>query len=409
MSRYFDDGQYDLVKLTLKTNTSNPVELDIMPLMVDMTIYESIYTNTLSGNISLIEAYNLVNEYSLGNGETIEVQYNTAGIDTVTKHRFVVYKLSEPTRISEHSTGHVFYFMSEEAINSMRKRQFGGYTAEISTIVSSIYDNIKRGFEPKPLEVSDTRNIHNFVFTGNEAFMAIQMLSNQAISKTDDVGYVFFEDSEKFRFVSIEELFQQQPVIEYAYKNSSVFEEIHKRNEESFNAYQAFDILPANNYTERMNEGLYGGSWARFSILDKNLQIVNYNVRDNYVKEKSLASSPLPIDNNYNDSFSDKLFLTYGLEQNDGFNPYVNSRMTKLRSSNFTVSIGAFGDSTLKVGMVCKANIPNWSSNSMEPTNPDRDIYTGKFLIAEIKHTFTQKLYTQRIKIIKDAYEETTA
>lgn len=409
MSRYFDDGQYNLLKLTVKTATANPVELDLTNIMVDLVLYESIYTDTLSGNVSIIETDNMVKEYSLGNGEVIEIQFNTAGIEQVTRMNAVVYKVSEATRVSEHATGYILHFMSEECLNSLRRRQFTGHTAEISSIVSEVYDRIKRGTDPKPLEVTQTRNIHNFVFTGQEGLRAIQMMANQAISTADETGYLFFEDMDKFQFVPLEKLYQQEPVVEYVYKNSSVFEDVKKKNEESFNAYQDFTVIQGSNLSERMNDGVYGGTWARFSILDKNLQIVNYNAKDNFVKEKSLAKSPVPIDSNYNDSFSDKLYLTYGLEQNDGFNPYVNGRMNKLRSSNFAISIGTFGDSTLRVGQTCKANIPNWSIDGMDPTNPNRDVLTGKFLIAEIKHIFSQKLYTQRIKLIKDAYEEVTA
>ena len=409
MSRYFDNGQYNLTKLLLKTNTSQKVEVDLRPAMYDMTLYETIYKETLSGNLTIIESSNIVREYSLGNRETIEIEFNTAGVDKTTKMKAVVYKVGEPQRVSDHATGHTIYFMSEEALNSVRKKTFWGATDVISSLVTRLYDGIKRAVDPKPLEVSPTMLIQSYVFTGNEALDAIHMVSSKAMSASGNRGYVFYEDFDKFNFKPLEELYQQDPVVEYAYKNSGVYNDVKNRAAEAFNAYQDYEVLPAANMAQRLTDGLYGSSWANFSINQKFIAIENYDAKKDFDQSKSLGKSPLPIDNDYNDAYSDRLFLSYSCSTDEAHQPMVLNKMTKARSSAFSVSIGVFGDSTLRVGQTCKANIPNWSSNGMQPSGADRDVLTGKFLIAEIKHQFTQKLYTQRIKIVKDAYEEITA
>ncbi|MNE96402.1 hypothetical protein D3C80_1946030 [compost metagenome] len=81
--------------------------------------------------------------------------------------------------------------------------------------------------------------------------------------------------------------------------------------------------------------------------------------------------------------------------------------MKLLKSNSFTVNIGTFGNSALKAGLVIKATIPSFSQDSLGPN--DFDNISGKFLVAEIKHILSGKMYNQRIKLIKDSFEETIA
>lgn len=409
MDKYFENGQYMLNKLTITTNTSSPVELDIHSVMKDMTIYESIYSNTVSGNITIVDSSNTIREFNLGNYEKIKIDYNTAGVETPTVVNAIIYKVSKPFRMSEHASGHTLYFASEELFNSIAMKTFTGHEQEISSIVEELYDRIKRQEETKSLATSKTKNIENYLFTGNTVFEAINMVAEQATSLTGENGYVFYEDLEKFNFTTIETLYQQEPVIEYAYKNSGVFDDAKRtRNEEAFNSYQDFEIMDYNSYSQNLNDGEFGSAWGNFSIYDKRLDIYNYSVDKNFDADKSLGVKQAPLPNGWANNFNNKLSLTYTSNFGTKFVPTIDGRMVKLRSSNFVVSIGVFGDSTLRVGSTCIANIPNWSSNGMQPSGADRDIYSGKFLITEIKHVFTQKLYTQRIKIIKDEYEVPT-
>lgn len=406
MDKYFENGQYMLNKLSITTNSTTPVELDINAVMKDMTIYESIYNNTISGNITVVDSSNMIREYNLGSYEKIKIEYNTAGVETPTVVNAIIYKVSKPFRMSEHASAHTLYFASEELFNSIANKVFTGHEEEISSIVEKLFDIIKRKEETKGLVADKTKNIENYLFTGNTTFDAINMVAEQATSLAGDNGYVFYEDLEKFNFTTIEALYKKEPVIEYAYKNSGVFDDVKvTRNEESFNAYQDFEIMDYNSYSQNLTDGEFGSAWGNFSIYDKRLDIYNYSVDQNFDSEKSLGTKQVPLPNGWANNFNNKLSLSYASNFGTKFVPTVDGRMVKLRSSNFVVSIGVFGDSTLRVGSTCIANIPNWSSDGMQPSGADKDIYSGKFLIAEIKHIFTQKLYTQRIKITKDEYE----
>lgn len=400
MGKYVSDGQYELNELTIVKNDELEKDFDVISALKDMTIYESIYTNTISGNVTIVDSTNFINEYSIGNRDAIRISYNTSGIDTATTYVGIIYKVSKPYRVSDHASGYTLYFASEEAFISNRAKQFSGHREEISNIVQKLYESSTRAKNPKPLQLTKTRNIEHYVFTGDTTFEAINMIGAQAVSEANDNGYVFYEDMDKFNFTPIELLYQQEPTIEYYYKNAGIFDDVKNKHEESFNAFQDVEIMDGNSYTQSVLDGEYGSAWGKFSIYEKNLHIYNYDVGSKFDPTKSLGDSPYISDYDKNSVYSDKLYIGYASNENTYFEPYVNGRMVKLRASNYVVSVGTFGDSTTRVGSVLKANIPTWSANI------DGKNISGRYLIAEIKHVFTPKLYTQRMKIIKDAFEE---
>lgn len=402
--RYLDSGDYDLHRLSIFTNTVNQVEIDLRPGMLDMTIYESIYTPIISGNVTVVDSTNMIKENAIGNGELIRISYNTSGIKTPVEYFGIVYKVSEPIRVTEHSTGQTIYFVSPEAFNSLKNRVFNGYTEDNFNIVNKLYEMMKFQARPKELNITPTKNIENYVFTGDTVLEAIDIVTKDSVSTADESGYVFYEDMEKFNFVPLEQLYKTDPVVEYAYKNSSMFDNPNNRAEESFNTYQDFELMPPTNYMQKTMDGEYGSSWAVFSTYTNTLNIIEYGASQDYDSTKSLGVGPQLSTLTMFHNPLNKLSIDYATDSETKFYARIKNTMTKLRSSTVVVSIGLFGDSTIRAGNVCKATIPNWSMTADSDSEP-KDYISGKFLIAEIKHMFKQNLYTQRMKLVKDAYE----
>lgn len=406
MSKYLSNGDYELIKAVIVSNTANPVELDISSALVDMIVYESIYSATMSGNISFIDTNNLLQEYALGNGERVEIEWFTSGADdAIIKVQGEVYKSSGPERLNEHSSGVTLHFASPELIKNRRTKLFTGHVETCAQIVDRVLQKIARTKEPKKLLSSPTRNIEHIVFTGHSPIEAMKLCASRAVSTTGRYGFLFFENNQNFRFSPLEELYNQEPVTEFTHKNSGVFEDVKKRTEESFNAYQELSIETPCSFADNMKTGQYGSTWSFLSLIDKELRVFEHDVKSKFDKNKSLAKSPTKVDKVISKDYQDKVVLSYSLEREDNDICTLNNRMLLLQSESYIVNISTYGNSNLKVGDVCVANIPSYSSDSF--SGEEMDLVTGKFLIAEIKHVIGAKGYNQRIKLIKDAFEET--
>lgn len=406
--KYVRSGQYELVKLAIMTNTANPIELDISGVFTDALVYESIFDGTMSGNVSFVDTNNLVQKCGLGRGETIIMEWFTAGIDgTPISVVGTVFDMMGPHELNDQASGFTLHFASPEFVESMKRKLFSGHNELCSDTVGRIVERVKRPIKPKSLNATTTRNIEHIVFSGQTPLQGIDMCSRRAISSTNLNGYLFFEDNQQFRFAPIEELYSQEPIAEYKYRSMPVFDDPNNIHEESFNTYQSFEIEPPNKFIDDLDDGQYGSSSGFLSLLDKSLTIHNYNAKSNFNQNNTLGKSAVSLDQNFNSDNSDHLSIHYRSAKSDNESSFMNNRLKLLKSNSTSVNIGTFGNSTLRVGTVIKASVPTFSKESQSAS--DFDNVSGKFLIAEIKHILTQKTFNQRIKLIKDSYEEVVA
>lgn len=402
---YSRSGEFELLKLSLTTNTVNPVVLDLQKSYVDVLVYESIYENTMTGSVSIVDTDNNIQKYGLGYGELIELEWNTTGIDAGSVYvSGIVFDITGPAKVSDHSSGFTLHFASPEMFNSIKNRVFTGHKETCSSIVESLFTRMARKtIKQKKLVATGTRNIEHLVFNGQTVFKAIGMCSRRSVSNENLSGYMFYEDNQEFKFVPIEELYKQEPVTQFRYNNKATYEDVKNAHEESFNTFQQFEYEPANKHLTDISEGQLGSSWGYVSLQDKSMQIYQTSAKDKFDENNSLGKIPKLLSNNFNPDYSDKLTVKYSQEHLPNQTNIVDNRMKLIQSNSFAVNIGVFGNSLLKVGTTCKASIPSYSSEDF--TLNETDVHSGKFLIAEIKHIITPKQYNQRIKLIKDSYE----
>lgn len=405
---YGRSGQYELIQCVIKTKSEESQQIDISGSFVDAVVYESIYDTTMSGHISVVDTGNFIQRAGLGNLESIHLEWKTSGTDESILVEGQVYDLMGPHEVSGHASGFTMHFCSPEFINSIRDKVLNGYLDTSSSIVKRIFSRIQREepFVQKELIADQTQSIENIVFTGNDPIEAIQLCSRMSCSSTGHLGSIFFENNQEFKFTTLETLYGQDPVIEYVYRNSPVYEDVNNASEESFNVIQDMVLEESNTLLDKIRDGQYGSTFGCVSLDDKRMNMYSFDVDSEFDESKALARSPGPKGGLVNKQHNDSLNLSYTVERSQS-EPYAfKNRMKLLQAMNYPVSIGVFGNSTLKAGLVCIANIPNFSSD----TGPERfDTLSGKFLIAAIKHVLTPKQYTQRIQITKDSFEETVA
>lgn len=402
MSKYYRSGQFELVKLSIVTNSNQPTELDLSGSYTNVTLYESIFDKTMSGTVSFVDTNNIINLYGLGNGETVEVQFKTSGVDESIKFKGIVYDLTGPAVLNDHTSGYTLHYTSPLSLNSMRLALFNAYKGNVDAAVKDIY--LKMSGE-KPLESHKTKYIENIVLTGQRPMEAVSLFASLAVGADSTYGYMFFEDNAKFNFKPLAVLYKQQPVREFFYSSTPSFENVKNSQEEMFDVFQEFEYEEGSKYIEKINDGLLGASSHHVSLLDKTDTVIQYTPKTVFNKSTSIA--PHPFRSDYKHSVDTKIHLSYNIEPRQSEPDLQKNVLHRFKALETVLNIGIFGDSTLKVGQTCIANVPNYSSDDFSPDalNP----LSGKFLIAEIKHIFNPKQYNQRIMLIKDSYEEKVA
>ena len=124
---------YNLKQLSLITSMAggNGI-IDLMPLMVEVNLYEDVYSATISGEVVLQDALGLVSNYLLKGTEFIQIQLQkTTQDNTFISRNYRVYKISKRD-ISDSNQYEVYIlnFCSEEFFISEQYRISKSYKGQ---------------------------------------------------------------------------------------------------------------------------------------------------------------------------------------------------------------------------------------------------------------------------------------
>lgn len=395
--KYTQNGAFNLKKLELQFDDG--IYVNLIPLFIDATIYESIYGVAISGNISIMDTTSLYNENFLGNGERVRIVFETAGSDNQIDVTGVVYKCSPPTRVNEHTSGLVLFFTSEEIINNKRTIVERAFNDTCSNIVKELHKTIS----DKPISSVPSKELHHFVGAKQNPIDVIGMLARRSVSQSDEYGYMYFENNKQFVFLPLEYLLRQPSVAFYQYKNAGVFQDVKKKEEEAFASIQDYSINEVPNLITQTNDGVLGSQTINLNIREKSFFKTKYDNESKFRKNIALGRVPNLDKSLINEDYTDKLYSFVSDNEKPLQNYRHRNMNTILNIERYSARISVFGDSNLTCGSVITCNLPVWGKDANKGQAPDP--FSGDFLVAEIKHTLKSKQYMQTMKLIKDSFE----
>lgn len=406
---YQNNGHYVLEELILDPteNRDESQFINLIPLMVECSLYESIEDKVMSGSVSIIDAAAIDDIFPIDGFERISISFYTAGNDSnPINYEGYIYKVSPKHRVTEHANGLTLYFCSEASLLSTRAFVQSGYNDSPDVIVDNIYRQYLQRFTRKPLVTSSAKGICKHVFGAITPLEAISVLERYSSSIEGNSSYVFYEDNQKFNFKPLQELYQQEPVASYKYALAGAYNNVNNKNEESFENIQDIRVKNENSLSDKIMDGLYGSKHCIFDLMTKtfiNDSTVLYNKDEWYNKEKSLGKYP---SRKKQEQREDIIKMSYGSGVDDLVlhRDRINSEMKRIELELCTAEILVFGDSKLKVGDVIECFLPNLNMDQDNIESP----FSGKFLITAIKHMIMPETYTQTIQVQKDAYEVIT-
>ena len=190
---------------------SEPKKVSVRSQIMELNIYEDIFTKGLSGNVVIVDNQNVPNHLPLTGFERIEFKLNTPGISkgfdftSVTGHPMYIYKISNRQEISPRTQAYVLHFSSKEILTNEKKKIYRAMSGNIDQMIMDIF---RRDLESnKTLILEETNGARKYVPTGLRPFEFIDGLCNNAESgRFANAGFLFYEDSTGYRFRSIENM-----------------------------------------------------------------------------------------------------------------------------------------------------------------------------------------------------------
>lgn len=210
-----DATSYQLHQLTLISSCGRAV--DITGIWKELSVYEDIFTNTLSGSVVLNDSRNLINELPIIGSEFLLLSFEKPTQDLVFTRTFRVYKLSDRTHETNTNETYILHFASEELILNEQVLVSKAYQSRtISTMVDDICRNVLKIPDSKLQRdaIQATDSTTSLIIPNWSPFYAINWLSTIALSgDVLSASFVFFENRLGYYFRAIETMFRGEPVL----------------------------------------------------------------------------------------------------------------------------------------------------------------------------------------------------
>ena len=447
-------GDYILRELVLHNYYEE--KTDILPIVQELNIYESIYNNAITGTVVVGDTKNQIARMKLQGLERISFKVTTPGqtglkdsidFSRTTGDPLHVYKITDRKMITNNMMVYTIHFASREFMRNTRLKVSQAYTGKLDQMVHEITKDYLDS--KKTLFVETTSNQDKIVIPNMRPFDAINMIAKKAIPENSrgGVGYYFYETSKGFNFRSWESMvssksnFKRSPRDEFFYQpakipgsdpkavNDRALQEL--RTIEEYEFVNNFHDVAANTVL-----GTYGHRVITYNLFDKNIETNDYHYHDQFTESKhtdsttsqfdgeryAIAPSPVDYDNKLN--VSDFPEARVSLQPTTRFLHNENTGMYGIDVSQDGVKFGAYQSQLnqvmhgttlrMKIKGQCKINAGDLIRVHLKDPNASRDNsskaganiderFSGDYVITKLRHQITGELHKIQLECVKDA------
>jgi hypothetical protein len=455
--------EYQLDGVTLISSVNGGI-IDLTPQLIELSLFEDIYSATISGNLVLSDALGLLSNFRINGTEFIQISIRKFSQDNNPIQRtFRVFKVSNRTvNLSNAYEVYTLNFCSEEFLFSEQYRISKGYrNTKISDIITDILTNYvmvggnttspnssAANGPPAPnnpgtknIHIEPTKGVYDFVLPNKKLFETINWLSIYSQpANQPGADMLFYENNYGYFFNSLQSLYGQTAYQTYFYNPKNISTEIKDQviNVTDFQVLNFFDTL------EAVSNGTFANKTITFDILTRTKRTNNMYSYDNYLYLNNPTTlNPYPVTNNYQNRRGDAMYQvmdgvdlemgalrmatgnhqdkmnSYVMASKGGANnvandifieTYLKNRVGQLGLINYTrIKIIVPGDPSLAVGKTVNfktfAVSPSTYSGGERVFDP---FYSGKYLVTACRHVINgpEGTYITVLELSKESVSE---
>ena len=430
---------------TFKLITAAGQSIDLEPITVEFSVYQSLFEHYLQCDLILNDSLGLINTLNpikdgvtqggFSGGDLLVVSYRSNDQSLPYKnHVFVLYEMTDRKRIEENSEAYFFSGISIEAYSATSQkisRSYGGN--DISSMVKSvtdefIYSSSIKGLHNSLREVTkfriekqndfdSTTGNHKFVIPNLSVDDTIDFLCKEADNDDHIPYYLFYENSKGFNFKNLGTLVSQEPKETYNYILSNFGDGYKDRKKEEYTEatnIRSFEVLKQNDFLENIETGLFQSRTIHIDVLRKNKREVVYKYDDYFPKFKKLQNLKIaggepngdPLVRMFtsrNGHDNDALFSDESPTPKRGTEHIGQSEAYFSHIFNTQMEVVVPGDSELDAGDVIYLNIPP-ATNVLDQVNVGDKYLSGKYLITKVRNKFLDDSESMStiLEVVKD-------
>ena len=439
-------GEYTLEDVRLFASSGNIIPLN--GLTVSISLFENIFSPTMSGTITLLDANSIVSNLPIIGQEFLSFKIKTASITEggtsvidFTKNPFSVYKIDQRIE-GTNSELITLHFASPEMLRNLRTRVSKSYTNTIDNIAIDVIQNSRYINSKKDLFIEETVGVRKIISPNSNPFTFIQKLSSEAISKNNGSPFfLFYENKEGFNFRSLDSLYAQPITAEYntgEFYHQESSGTVVKNVLEEYSRPISHEMIAVNDTVKNVRGGLLASDLITYDIYSKKYERKNFRYFNNFNDYGRLGNSPIYNTNfidefdNTVDNFTNANIHLHPTSKNNGsdaqhyvldptaknikslYSPNGIENTLLPRQSKFvelnkgvSLNVKVHGSTNISVGQIIQFN-KQTVGNANESGDFD-PYYTGRYIISNLRHIFDlapKKEHSIVMSLVKDGYEQ---
>ena len=378
--------------------------VDISPIVREINIYHDMMEHYLQCDVVLVDALAVIDAFGgLTGYESLIVSFrNNDDESEFNTHAFMVHKVSNRNRINERAEAYLLSCISLEAYSNISTRiskAFGPSTVsdmikavfqthfktpEINTYYSALKDELKKTIDKK-LDVDATIGSEQIIVPNLVVSDAIEFLNDQADSETVPY-YLFYEDSQGFKYKNVNSLLEQEPIEKYTYMPSNLY--IEERTAEDIFKIISFEVLRETDIIDDIKGGLFSSKTFSIDILNKTTSTEEYTYEKYQKRFNTLLNNPITPQA----KVADTVFRSVTKTENKRYNRVLAKRESFEKSITGTImNVTVPGNSEITVGKIIELSFPTANNIDGDQQLAEDVVTSGKFLITKVRHKFDGK------------------
>ena len=406
---------------SLKIISTKGVEADISKTVMEINVFENLFSSSMSASILLADTNDLASKLPIIGQEFVKMKIqmpslNKSGsnfISTQIDLIFCLYKIGFRTEIRNGGQMMELHLVTPETLKNHRTRISQSYTDSIDNIVDSVLKDYIQTNRDRLVE--KTIGIKKIVVPNMHPYDLIKMLAREAISDNDLGTFIFFENKEGLHFKSLKNLYNST-VIESFEGGSFRMTPLGNGHpatsdvEMEYKRALTYGISGQNDMLANIKSGMLGSSMTTYDSFRKSYYTHTYahsfKGNDEQLESHSIYSpSLIDKENNQINEFPlSRIHLQSGDENqiNTFQGTTVEDTITDGRklpetflrrqakfselTTGTTMNISVNGNLTLSVGGIVEFNLPTTKAAAGgKEVDPH---HSGKYLITSLRHAF---------------------
>jgi len=415
-------GDYRLGPIVLYSS-SDPI--DLRPLMLELNIYESIFSPNMYGNMVVADSANHKQNAPIIGQEELSFTLGIPDNEEISfvDYRMRIYKVSDIQETAERQQVYTIHFTTKEAVKNARTSIKNAFDDSSDGIFTKVMRDIMRTNKKLHIEQSNTNNklVGNFM----QPYDFLQMLANRTSSKDfNGAGFLFFENHRGIHFRSWESLCRtktgnRQAKIDY-YVNPAgepIVVDEDMRKIISYSVDKTQDTIAGHA------SGLFGSKQYNYNRIDKSVTIRESDYDQKFKRRFTTEGESFPMfpknpedatGKNYSDYKDAKIFISsfdksLHMKSSTDERNYDNNEGSlqdrlhdELDHDQIVLSVSVPGNTNLAAGDIVGINIPSYESID-NPGDRVYDVYlSGRYIITDLVHSVSDNSYGCTFKCVRN-------